>query len=163
MKTNYLLPHKYKTIGWILFITGITFVFTIFFLIYNFIDEPSILNVKVLNLVHLGDQYFNLGNLTFFKVIKTNIFPTITLILLIIGGLLISFSKEKIEDEYILKLREESMVWAFLVNFIILLFTTLFIYGSTFMFVMGLNMFTPLLFFIIRFNFLKIKSRSHEE
>lgn len=156
MKTNYLLPSKYKTTGWFLFITGIIFIFIILFSNYNFINEPAFLNVKVINLFPLGDQIF-------FNVIETNISITITLILLILGGLLVSFSKEKIEDEYISKLRLESMIWAFLVNFAILFLTVLFIYGPNFMYIMGFNMFTPLLFFIVRFNFLKIKSRRYEE
>ncbi len=79
-------------------------------------------------------------------------------IFIIIGGLIVGFSKEKIEDEFIYKLRNDSLVWAIIFNYIVLLFAIVFVYDFTFFDVLVFNMFTPLLFFIVRFNFLKLKS-----
>ena len=73
------------------------------------------------------------------------------------------YTKEKIEDEFIFKLRNDSLVWAIILNYVVLLLTVIFIYEGNFFTVLVYNMFTPLIFFIIRFNFLKYKSRSHEE
>ncbi len=48
-------------------------------------------------------------------------------------------------------------------NYSVLLIAILFVYDFAFFDVLVFNMFTPLIFFILRFNFLKLKSRSHEE
>ena len=157
MQTNYLLPNKYKIIGWILFIGGILSGFKIVFSEYEY--EP--IKTKVLSIFN----NFALGSneMEYFKVIETGIAGELASIAIIIGGLIIGFSKEKVEDEFIYKLRKDSLVWAIIFNYIVLLLAIIFIYEFTFFHVLVYNMFTPLLFFIIRFNFLKLKSRSHEE
>ena len=65
---------------------------------------------------------------------------------------MVAFSKEKQEDELIAKIRLDSLVWATYVNYAVLMFSMLFIYGMSFLWVMIFNMFTILLFFIFRFN-----------
>ncbi|MDD7887892.1 hypothetical protein [Flavivirga sp. 57AJ16] len=139
MQTNYLLPNKYKTWGWVLFISGITG--GLFLQIGDFIPDVF-------------------GFITDFGF---DFLDEIISILIIIGGLLVGFSKEKIEDEFIYKLRKDSLVWAIILNYTVLLLSIICLYDGNFFTVMIYNMFTPLIFFIIRFNFLKLKSRSHEE
>ena len=158
MQTNYLLPNKYKKIGWVIFLTGI--IFGLLLTYYEY--ESDFFKVKVLSIFN-NDIDFKGNREPFFDIIQNEISDEIISILIIIGGLLVGFTKEKIEDEFIYKLRKDSLVWAIIVNYIVLLFTIMFIYGGHFLDVMIYNMFTPLLFFIIRFNFLKLKSRSHEE
>jgi len=155
MGSNYLLPHKYKIFGWVLSIIGIC---VGFFLLLNQY-ESEFFSLKVLAIY--SDPLF--GKVNFFKIIENSIFDELAIIIIVIGGLIIGFSKEKVEDEYIYKLRTESLVWALIINYIILIFFTIFIYGMSYFHILIFNMFTPLLFFIIRFNFLKLKSRSHEE
>ncbi|WMI64852.1 hypothetical protein RBH94_12375 [Aestuariibaculum sp. YM273] len=158
MKTNYLLPHKYKKIGWVLFLSGI-----LFWLSKIIFDYDTIFfETNVLSIFNSGKE-FNGNTVPFFRLEKNDISDEIMSFLIIIGGLLIGFSKEKIEDEFIHKLRHESLVWAIIFNYIVLLLTIVFLYDMNFLNVMIYNMFTPLLFFIIRFNFLKYKSNSHEE
>ncbi|WP_242135407.1 hypothetical protein [Aestuariivivens marinum] len=142
MQTNYLLPHKHKTLGWILF--GLGIVSGIILQIFDFGNNDLF-------------NYSPISNFNF------EFLDEIISALIIIGGLLVGFTKEKIEDEFIYKLRNDSLVWAFILNYIILLLTIVFFYEGSFLTVMIYNMFTPLLFFIIRFNFLKLKSRSDEE
>jgi hypothetical protein len=55
------------------------------------------------------------------------------------------------------------LVWALVVNYSILLFAILFVYDMTFLHVLFFNMFTPLIFFVIRFTVLKSKYLRHEE
>lgn len=141
MKINYLLPNKYKKFGWMLFLLGI--IIGVFLQIFDSTDD--IFNLDLIN--NFGFEFLD-------EVIS---------ILIIIGGLLVGFSKEKIEDEFIHKLRHESLVWAIILNYIILLLTVIFIYEGNFFTVLVYNMFTPLIFFIVRFNFLKLKSSSDEE
>jgi hypothetical protein len=157
MKTNYLLPNKIKIIGWILLFIGMITGFYIVFTGY----ESNFLNIKVLALFN-DDALFN-QNKGFFKIINNSIIDELAALAIIIGGLIVGFSKEKTEDEFIYKLRKDSLVWAIIFNYSVLIFTVIFVYGFTFFDVLVFNMFTPLLFFIIRFNLLKLKSSRHDE
>lgn len=142
MKTHYLLANKYKKFGWILFVFGICLGLAL--QIFDFEE----------------DSFFEFN---FIDDFGFDFLDEIICILIIVGGLLVGFTKEKIEDEFIFKLRNDSLVWAIIVNYIILLLTVIFIYEGDFFTVLVYNMFTPLIFFIIRFNFLKLKSDSNEE
>ncbi|NNC49098.1 MAG: hypothetical protein HKO01_01000 [Flaviramulus sp.] len=157
MKTNYLLPNTYKPFGWILLIIGICLGLFLFISDY----ETDVLTINVLS-IYNDDAIFG-QDTGFFKVIENSIIDELAAISIIIGGLMVGFSKEKIEDEFIYKLRKDSLVWSIIANYIILIFAIIFIYGFSFFDVLVFNMFTPLLFFIIRFNFLKLKSGSDEE
>lgn len=157
MKTNYLIPNKYKPFGWILLSLGLL---CGLFLVFTDYDS-GYLTVKVFT-VYNSNLSFE-GSDGFFQIIENSIVDELSAIAIIVGGLIIGFSKEKIEDEFIYKLRKDSLVWAIIVNYIILLITIVFVYNFTFFDILVFNMFTPLLFFIFRFNFLKHKSRSHEE
>ena len=155
MNSNYLLSHKFKLLGWVLLIIGI--ILGISHLINGY--ESKLLTINVL--AFYSDPF--IGESGFFKIIKNSVFDELTCLTIIIGGLIVGFSKEKIEDEFIYKLRKDSLVWAIIFNYFVLLITIVFIYDLTFFHVLVYNMFTPLLFFIIRFNFLKLKSGSDEE
>ena len=155
MNTNYLLPNKYKILGWILFALGIISGICLFI---NGYEVDYLKDTKVLALYH-----YEIMESEFFKVIENQILDEIIILLILLGGLILTFTKEKVEDEFIYKLRKDSLVWAIIFNYVILLFTIVFIYEMTFYYVFVLNMFTPLIFFIIRFNFLKLKLKGGEE
>jgi hypothetical protein len=146
MKTNYLLPNRFKIIGWFLFIPGI--ILGILYLIYE--PQPKFLNATVFA---IAESLFK------FSFIKNNVYDEITALLLIIGAIFIAFSREKSEDEYISKIRLESLVWATYVNYIIVILAIIFVYDFGFYWVILLNMFTILIFFIIRFNWALLISR----
>ena len=157
MKTNYLLPYKFKALGWVLFILGI--VGGLYVLTTNY--EQDILSTNVLS-IYKGESLFGKES-EFFKIIKNDILDEIVALFIIVGGMFVTFSREKVEDEFIYKLRKDSLVWAVIFNYSVLLIAILFVYDFAFFDVLVFNMFTPLIFFILRFNFLKLKSRSHEE
>lgn len=90
----------------------------------------------------------------YFKIIETNITYTLIGTLFIIGGLLIAFSKEKEEDEFIANLRLSSFQWAVFINYILLLLGFILVYGIDFLTVITYNVFTILILFILRFNYL---------
>ncbi|WP_346317070.1 hypothetical protein [Chitinophaga sp. YIM B06452] len=143
MKPKYLLPHLYKKIGWII---------TIPFLLYGIYSYI------------LGDIFFN--NLPFDADSLDSEFPllgTIILIGLLAGLLLVSFSKERTEDEYISRLRMESLQVAVIVNYVLLILAALALFGLDFLSVMVYNMFTILLIFIIRFHFLLYRNKHNYE
>lgn len=157
MQTNYLLPNKYKIYGWILFIIGA--IAGLLFFISEYESDALTTNVLA---IYNDDAIFG-SDKGFFKIIENSIIDELIALTIIIGGLIVGFSKEKIEDEFIYKLRKDSLVWAIIANYIILIFAIIFVYGFSFFDVLVFNMFTPLVFFIIRFNFLKLKSGSDEE
>jgi hypothetical protein len=156
MKTSYLLPNKLKKLGWVLFILGIV---GGVYMYYTDFDAMDFLEINVLSIY--SDPI--LGKPTFFEIIKNGIFDELVSIFIIIGGLLVGFTKEKVEDEFIYKLRKDSLVWALIVNYSILLLGIMFVYDASFMHILMFNMFTPLLFFVIRFSVLKSKYLRHEE
>ncbi len=144
MKQYFLLPKVFKKIGWLLFILGI--LFGIVFLILE--DEIHFLDLPVFAIAN--EEV--LSKTIFFSVVKNNVIDELIGLLLIAGGLFIAFSKEETEDEFIAKIRLESLVWATYFNYAILMLSVIFVYGMSFFGVLVFNMFTLLLFFIIRFN-----------
>jgi hypothetical protein len=150
MTNKLLLPHKYKALGWYILIPST--IIGIILLISEF--QTFSLETKVFAL--MNEEL--LENTTYFSIISKNVVPTAIGVLFIIGALLVSFSKEKLEDEFIAEIRQSSLLWAVLVNYILLLLAFVFIYGLAFMNVMIYNMFTILIIFIIRFNYILYKS-----
>jgi hypothetical protein len=125
-------------------------------IILIFHPEPAWSNVQVFAIYN--DEFF--GKDAIFKFIQNNILDELTGLGIIIGASLIAFSREKNEDEFISQLRYESLLWATYVNYAILIFSIIFFYGFAFYWIMVANMFTILLFFIIRFNWQIIKYRN---
>lgn len=157
MNTNYLLPNKYKSFGWILFTIGIISGLFSYFIPME--KEP--IQTKVLSI--LNNFAAGPNEMEYFKIIEAGIGFELILLSIIIGGLLVGFTREKIEDEFTYKLRNDSLVWAIILNYLVLIVLVLFVHNFTFIYVMTLNMLTPLIFFILRFNFIQLRHRSHEE
>ncbi len=149
MKTNYLLPNKLKKFGWVFFIIG----FALWILSMIFTSEPDFLNFKVFAI----SDTFIFSDELFFEMTENNVFDEIIGLLLIFGSIFIALSKEKSEDEFISKIRLESLVWATYINYAILVLAILFIFGFSFFTVLVYNMFTLLIFFLIRFNWMIYK------
>ena len=138
MKSSYLLfPHGFKKWGWIIFalsaILGIGHIHFGFSLPISF--NPQHVDVFLA-------RSFSDNNFT----------DEIAAIGIIAGLLIAGFSKVKVEDEYIQKLRLDSLLWATYVNYALIILTIIFIYGEDFLLVMMYNLFTFLIFFVIRFH-----------
>jgi hypothetical protein len=151
MSHNLLLPNRFKRIGWFIFIPS-----TILGIILSINDFGAAwINANVFSIAN--DSL--LGKTKYFGFRYTNITNTVIGAFFIIGAMLVSFSKEKNEDEFIAEIRLSSLLWAVCVNYILLLVAFLFVYGTPFLEVMVYNMFTTLLIFIVRFNYLLYKSK----
>lgn len=150
MKTHFLFPHWTKRIGWILFLIGLLVA-----IIYNINNDFLSGHLKIKVFAISETQLFDFHN--YFKFIENDILDELILVGLIVGGILVGFSKLKNEDEYISKIRYESLVWATYFNYALILFFTLFLYGFSFLGVVFYNLFTLLLFFIIRFHYMIYK------
>ncbi|HWB24733.1 MAG TPA: hypothetical protein VG738_04595 [Chitinophagaceae bacterium] len=149
METKMLLPNRYKTIGWCLALPSfiIIMLYLYFDFAFPFLDYSS---GKTDNLFR-GETLFNLNN--------TNFTDEIFGILLITGLLMVAFSREKMEDERTMQLRLESLLWAVLINSILVMLAIILIYGSVFLQVMVYNMCTTLIIFIARFNYVMYREK----
>ena len=147
MSNKLLLPNRYKLIGWCLLI-AVTFLYIIFYSI-EFEYETKVFSI--LNQGFMSDSEW-------FSFSKTDISKTVVGVLFIVGGIFVGFSKEKKEDEFIEKIRLSSLLWAVWVNYGLLTFGFLFVFGMAFLNVMMYNMFTILIIFIARFNYILYKS-----
>lgn len=149
MKSRYLFAHKYKPLGWFLFLIGIALG-----IIYTAGGEELMkIEMKVFPLISDGEIFSNKS----LEWTSQNIIDEIISILIIVGGIIVAFSKTKNEDEYITIIRMESLIWATYVNYTVLIIAVLFVFDFTFLHVMIYNMFTILLFFIIRFHYILFK------
>jgi hypothetical protein len=132
MKSRFLFPHKWMIPGVIIFIIGVG---------AHFINQSA---------ADPMSAFFK--NHPVFPGIDAHVLADdIEYLSLVIGLLLVAFSKEKIEDEQIGQLRSDSLQWAIYVNYGIFIICTIFINGSDYWGVIAYNVLTPLLFFIIRF------------
>ena len=152
MKSRFLFPNKYKPLGWLLFLAGMALGLV---LAFNDYEYPN-WKMNVFPLIGEGESSFFAPS---FKWVHNNIADELASLLLIVGGILVSFSKTKEEDEYISKLRMESLIWATYVNYIILIVAVLLVFDLSFLNVMVYNMFTILLFFMLRFHYVLYQSK----
>jgi FlaA1/EpsC-like NDP-sugar epimerase len=124
--------------------------------------EVSFLNIKTLCLLpvdwgaglHVTPPPFRL-----WEIGDDNFTGEAAGILVIISAVFVAFSKEKKEDEYIAKIRLESLLWATYIAFAIQIFCLLFFYGVRFFESMVVNLFTILFVFIARYYFIIYRSK----
>jgi hypothetical protein len=74
-----------------------------------------------------------------------------TVLLMLIGLLLVAFSKERIEDEQISRLRLDSLQWAVYFNYVLLILSLVFFDMKNLSYIVHFNVWVPLVFFIVRF------------
>ncbi len=145
MTSRFLLPNRFKFIGWLVAIPA--FILMLFVLHGDFaFDFLSFSRGDT------GDMQILFDSPTLFSIRTNNFTDELGGILLITGLLLIAFSKEKDEDERIATLRLESLLWAVLINSFLLILAMIFLYNGLFLQVMSYNICTTLILFVIRFN-----------
>ncbi|MDR9488137.1 hypothetical protein [Salibacter sp.] len=157
MEAKYSFSHKWKLIGIALFIIGLTL--GAIGVLGNY--EPAFLDVRVPDFFG-NSSFLNNGSDSdtgWPKMRKNNLLDEIALSLLLIGGLLSVLAKEKNEDEMIMKLRLESLLWSAIVNGILIFITVWLIYDLDFYFVMITELFFFYLLFILRFNFVLMRQK----
>lgn len=122
MKTRFLFPYYFKFIG-------------LAFIVLAHVPYTHIFQM------HDSDGLFD----------RAHVFFITNLLMIVIGLLMIAFSKEKIEDEQITQLRLDSLQWAIYLNYTILVLSLIFTKGIDAIDILRLNLWVPLVFFIIRF------------
>lgn len=134
MLSKILLSHEFQKWGWALLIPFAALLFATNYLDFSF----DFLEFQVREGALFEDSNENFTN-------------EIALIGVFVALFFIAFSKEKVEDEFIQKLRLDSLLVACYANTFILILGTLFFYGFGYLEFMGYNMFTIQLIFISRF------------
>ena len=141
MESSLLLPNRYKRIGLIILLPSLVLGILVRFFDFqfSFLTLPfakSAINGKN---IHLEDNI--------------NLTDEVALTGIIVALLFIAFAREKTEDEYIAHTRLESLKWAVLINYMLLLAATWLVHGFAYIDVMMYNMLTVLIIFITRFNY----------
>lgn len=153
METQFLIANRFKKVGWI------CISLSILLLIYaSCISQTDLPFLDLPVFVVVGNSF--LQEVEYFSIINTNVTFTVIALLFMIGGLLVSFSKEKEEDEFIATLRLAAFQWAFLLNYLILIVLFLVVYGNVFLPILMFNMFNIFILFILRFHYLLYKNRN---
>lgn len=132
MKTRFLFPYWFRYLGLACFLVHIPVM--LFFSKYHDMDNPQ-------------PGLFS----------NSHLFFIFTTLMVTVGLFLFAFSKEKVEDEQIMQLRRDSLQWAVYVNYIILIGVLIFTEHMEMRHILLLNMWTLLLFFILRFQWVIFK------
>jgi len=135
MKNNFLIPNKFKLLGWILFSTFL--LFSIYCQYFDF-EIP-------------GFQLYYPADDNFISPSGYNLTNEVAYLGTILGLLIICFSREKNEDELINSIRLNAFQWSVLANYIVLIILIFSFYGLGFVFIMAYNSLTMLIVFIMRF------------
>ncbi|MBL7826050.1 MAG: hypothetical protein JNJ57_05425 [Saprospiraceae bacterium] len=149
MNQQLLIAHRWKTIGWLLTIPAL-----IAGIYYMAIDGGEYLKIT---LPPWMEKFMWIDNGFFSRstgAIEIAILDELICLFLFAGLLLLAFSREKVEDEWIQRVRLESFQWALLVNTLLLMLFVIFAHGFPFLSVMVYNMFTPLLIFVGRYYYI---------
>ncbi|TXB61797.1 hypothetical protein [Phaeodactylibacter luteus] len=156
---TFLLPYQFKRVGWALLIPSLAL--GLAYLIWE--PTPAFLDWTVFSLAS-EDGIFE--GRKFFTWVENNVYDELVSLLLIISAGMVAFSVARQEDEFVQRIRLESLVWATYVNYGILLLAIVLVYGFPFFWVIVVNMFTLLLFFVVRFHWIMHRAQkqmAHEE
>lgn len=143
MHTKFLLPHRARIWGWVITLPALVLMLLYLQTGFTF----SFLDYAAPDTRHIDFDNGFLATIQF-----NNFTDELGSILLIIGLLLVAFSKEKDEDERISQIRLESLLWATLVNALLIIGCIILFYNQLFLKIMAYNICSTLLFFIARFN-----------
>lgn len=144
MRTKYLLPKWSFVVGWFLTIPG--FVLGYLFTFHNY------------SIPGFGFRLREKDN--FIEKAFENFTNELAIFMVILGLLFIAFSKSRKEDELSSKIRLSSLYWGVIAYYIVYIITYIIsVFLTEIPFIsqhyLELNIFTPLLIFIARFNYLK--------
>ena len=138
---DYLFPHSYRRIGWWMITISVLLG------VIELIKSGDLLPGKAFAI--LSSNPFETSS--FATIVNTDWTIQIFVIFFSLGLLFIGFSRESVEDEYVAKIRFQALVWSLFVNTILVIITTLFVYGLAYIYVMYFYAFSLLLLFVCRY------------
>ena len=142
MKSKLLLPHRYKWIGFFLFIP-----FSVLGVLFLYAD----FTIEALQFTFIHTDGINASN--------NNLTDELALTGVIISLMMMAFAREKEEDEFIHLTRLECWQWSVIINFALLIFATWLLYDFAFLYVMIYNILAILVIFIIRFQWMVYRNK----
>jgi hypothetical protein len=145
MKTNYLFPHRFRTVSGALFVLSLAAL-----ILFMSIGNTEDFTVPVFAIVGAEDL---MGPHKYFTVIENPVMDEIIILALISSGIVFGFSKEKHEDEMVASIRLNSLAWATIANYGILFFCYLFVYGLPFFNILLHAMLSQLVIFVLLFRY----------
>ena len=152
MKTTPLFPYSFRRPGWVLVTLGmLTAILPILF--------PTLGDLFDARIPALVAEGFMDDRRDWLVIIENNLQDESIAFLVILGGLLVCFSQEKQEDEFIARLRLDALLWATYINYGLLLVALFTVYELSFFYIMVANLFTLLFMFYIRFRYLLMITR----
>ena len=142
---NYLFNYKYKKIsGWIFYLL---IPVGLFLLLTERIQDIFVVNVFSIF------SYEWIGSRTGFGWIENGLGDEVFTLLIIVSGIVNSFSSEKIEDELISRIRLESLSLSLFISFGLIIISTFLVYNLNYMYVLVSNLFLIILLFNLIFKF----------
>ena len=143
---NYLFNYKYKKIsGWIFYLL---IPVGLFLWLTERIQDIFVVNVfSIFSYEWIGSER------TGFGWIENGLGDEVFTLLIIVSGIVNSFSKEKIEDELISRIRLESLSLSLFISFGLIIISTFLVYNLNYMYVLVSNLFLIILLFNLIFKF----------
>ena len=147
---SYLFSNKLKKISGVIFYLSIPIGL---FLLWN----DRIQDVFVVNVFSIFSYEWIGSERTGFGWIENGLGDEIFTLLIIVSGLINSFSKEKIEDELISRIRLESLSLSVFISFGLIIISTFLVFDINYMYVLVFNLFLIILLFnlILKFRLFK--------
>ena len=142
MKNAYLFPSSYRRIGQVLAIPSVLLCGY-----YLFFADGDLLPCRMFSVL----SFDLFSSVEWFKMVETDAMRHISIVLFTVSLLLIAFSREKEEDEYMEYLRSRSMRWAMLTSGIITIVVTLLVYNLAYLYFVFINLYLILILFILKY------------
>jgi len=143
---NYLFSNKFKKVsGWIFYLS---IPVGLFLMLTERIQDVFVVNVfSIFSYEWVGTKTPG------FRWIENGLGDEVFTLLIIVSGIVSSFSKEKIEDELISRIRLESLSLSLFISSGLIIVSTFLVYNITYMYVLVFNLFLILLLFNLLFKF----------
>jgi ABC-type glycerol-3-phosphate transport system permease component len=152
MDTKLLLPNRYKRLGWFIFVPCLILTILSFLQLIpalSFFDDDHILSkwttLTVPDKSSLAKALDGQSNDFAGEILMT---------LTALGFFFVAFSRERTDDEWIMRVRLESLLWAFYVHLGAFLLSVWLSYDLVFYAVLSWNMLTAPLVFLARFHWI---------
>ena len=147
---SYLFSNKFKKTSGVVFYLSI--LVGLFLLLTDKIQDIFVVNIfSIFSYEWFGSEQ------TGFGWIENGLGDEIFTLLIIVSGLINSFSKEKIEDELISRIRLESLSLSLFISFGLIIISTFLVFNINYMYVLVFNLFLIILSFnlILKFRLFK--------
>ena len=143
---SYLFSNKFKKTSGVVFYLSI--LVGLFLLLTDKIRDIFVVNVfSIFSYEWIGSER------TGFCWIENGLGDEIFTLLIIVSGLINSFSKEKIEDELISRIRLESLSLSLFISFGLIIISTFLVFNINYMYVLVFNLFLIIFLFNLIFKF----------